>query len=658
MEPTTRGSSDCTSEKSLLMQRLCDDELASVLQWLTLRELCKFDTSMGEKRGRVKLLRVMSSEAVCYERGDEDCRGYMKMPCLAWLRMRGVGVQRLHFNVMLKNKYCANGFIDKTFKQMSNLTDVSCSGWCKDDVLVTLSEHCHRIVSVNFSGCADITDTGITMLAKGCPLIRNLVLAFCRKISDIGVKALALGCRSIISIDLNTCELISDDAITLLAMQCPLIETVNLSSCPKVSNVSIKALSVGCRLIKVLLLRCTGSCMGRISDDAIELLVERCPLLQILDLDNQYALTDKTINAVAMHSKQIRILRLQDCRINHASFDQLGERCLFLESVMVGMHHEHHQKEVDSRLYATWRMERKQLYQYAARGNVDDLKLLLKQGGAAFINCAYDRYGTTALCAASAAGRTAVVKALLSMPDIDFNRGSEISPLYIASQNGHTEVVKALLAMPGILLNNTYRNGDTPLGIASMNGHTDVVQALLNMANIDVNESQWGYTPLYRTVCNKKCKIEVVKTLLTKPGIDINKAHPSLERTPLWEAAFNGHTEIVKTLLDMPGIDVNKTNKSDRDGDGLPPLYWAIYRGTAEMAKTLLAMPGINVNKAHDRSLPLHWAINKDNTEIVKTLLDMPGIDVNKEDKYRNTPLRLAKNEEIRNLLSARGATA
>jgi len=237
----------------------------------------------------------------------------------------------------------------------------------------------------------------------------------------------------------------------------------------------------------------------------------------------------------------------------------------------------------------------------------------------AAINADVDEDGNAALHRAAEEGNTAEVRRILAIPGVDVNlKGKwEGTPLLWASNKGHVEVVKVLLAAPGIDVNKADKDGQTPLYLASKEGHT-----------------------------------EVVKLLLAVPGIDVNRAHKDGE-TPLVVACKLGKSEVVKVLLAAPGIDVNRADKY-----GNTPLHWASVQGRTEVVKVLLAAPGINVNGAEKGGrTPLYAASWKGHSEVVKLLLGAPGVDVNQADLDGNTPLTKAKNDKIRVLLRAAGAT-
>ena len=81
--------------------------------------------------------------------------------------------------------------------------------------------------------------------------------------------------------------------------------------------------------------------------------------------------------------------------------------------------------------------------------------------------------------------------------------------------------------------------------------------------------------------------------------------------TELEEAIINENTEIIKTLLARPDIDVNKSSQS-----GSTPLFRAIFHCSAQHVRLLLAHPNIDVNKG-----ALCYAASRGYVEIVSMLL-------------------------------------
>ena len=120
-------------------------------------------------------------------------------------------------------------------------------------------------------------------------------------------------------------------------------------------------------------------------------------------------------------------------------------------------------------------------------------------------------------------------------------------------------------------------------------------------------------------------KTEILKILI-EHNADVNLP-TKLGHTPLMIAVQNGHAEIIKTLVTAPGIDVNQAELHD----GLTPLLIAIksVRRDVNTVTALLAAPGIDVNLPTGCGFtPLMIAVQKKDIEIVTLLLNADGIEV------------------------------
>ena len=65
-------------------------------------------------------------------------------------------------------------------------------------------------------------------------------------------------------------------------------------------------------------------------------------------------------------------------------------------------------------------------------------------------------------------------------------------------------------------------------------------------------------------VASQQGHTEIVKILMARPDIDVNKALTSDGRTALIVASQKGHTEIVEKLMARPDIGVNKALNQQR----------------------------------------------------------------------------------------------
>ncbi|KAF7679264.1 hypothetical protein GT037_003012 [Alternaria burnsii] len=189
---------------------------------------------------------------------------------------------------------------------------------------------------------------------------------------------------------------------------------------------------------------------------------------------------------------------------------------------------------------------------------------------------------------AAAHGRAGVVGLLLKYKIVDPNlvpkfRG--LSPINIAASRGHFETVEKLLEYPGIILDSGTEWGNyttNPLLLACRKGYVEIVQLMLK--------------------------------IFDERGLDVNDTSGSFyKRTPLQTAVFYGHTEIVKLLLLRQDIGVNKIVGSTR----LSTCQVAAWRGHAQTLAVLLEHPRTdqgNVKNGRDSLLfeaarGAHWLL-------------------------------------------------
>ncbi|KAK0439051.1 ankyrin repeat-containing domain protein [Desarmillaria tabescens] len=150
---------------------------------------------------------------------------------------------------------------------------------------------------------------------------------------------------------------------------------------------------------------------------------------------------------------------------------------------------------------------------------------------------------------------------------------------------------------------------------------------------------------------------EAVKLLLSRGDVDFNQADPETGRTPLMEAAREGHEEMVKAILDF------------RES----ALFRTIYDAHQGVFGTLPATTGINAalnNKGADSPLPiamhytrsdtplgrvdpdaqspltqwtpLFYAAESGHPNIIEMLLQTGQVDVNRRDHEGHTALMVA----------------
>ncbi|KAH9484680.1 hypothetical protein JR316_0001579 [Psilocybe cubensis] len=307
-----------------------------------------------------------------------------------------------------------------------------------------------------------------------------------------------------------------------------------------------------------------------------------------------------------------------------------------------------------------------------------------------------DLNGRTALLYACLKDRTDVARLLLRTPGIEVNAQDENghTALLLAATKNSLEIFKGLLGIPGLNPDLRDRNGLTALSVAVLRGHNNIVQAFFPVSNTNLDISNHKVTmALFRAAV--KSHVPIVNILLTSGSINPNvyirgpdrlyeffrmqlrySARKHIDHaegmTPLMIASSAGQTDVVKCLLTIPGIDVNLGNQPSHilvsytsgsndypnmdsflagldlkhtcfDCCGITALMFAAGHGRVDVLHCLLTVSGIDVNGQDcDGLTALMYASWMGYPCCVDTLLGSLEVDVNIQDKWGNTALTWA----------------
>ena len=181
-----------------------------------------------------------------------------------------------------------------------------------------------------------------------------------------------------------------------------------------------------------------------------------------------------------------------------------------------------------------------------------------------------------------------------------------------------------------------------------------------------------GVTPIYWAAY--RGHTESVKILA--PLTDDPNAPNNAGATPIFWAAIKGHTEIVKILAPLtekpnaPAKDQTPISwaayggytesvkilapltddPNAPDNAGVTPISWAAERGHTEIVKILAPLTENPNAPDENGKTPIYWAAYNGHTEIVKILVPLTD-NPNAPDNNRQTPIDVAKTDEICHIL-------
>ena len=162
---------------------------------------------------------------------------------------------------------------------------------------------------VNPIRCDQITDIGISALARSCPQLSNIDLHDCKQITDIGMSALARSCSNLYSIKLSSCDQITDMGISEIAHRCSHLNDIDISFCDQVTDMGISALAHSCPTLSNINLTFSRNK----TDEGISAIANSCHLLSDINISFCEQITDVGISALACRCHFLRRISLIDC---------------------------------------------------------------------------------------------------------------------------------------------------------------------------------------------------------------------------------------------------------------------------------------------------------------------------------------------------------
>ncbi|XP_018417323.1 PREDICTED: inversin [Nanorana parkeri] len=222
----------------------------------------------------------------------------------------------------------------------------------------------------------------------------------------------------------------------------------------------------------------------------------------------------------------------------------------------------------------------------AGKGSDETLKVMLELDSELEINRT-DKYGGTALHAASLSGHISTIRILLQNgAQVDAADVMKHTPLFRACEMGHREVIYTLIK-GGAKVHLVDKDGRSPLHWAALGGNANVCQILIEN-NINPNAQDYE------------------------------------GRTPLQCAAYGGYIGCMEVLME------NKADPNIQDKNGRTALHWSCNNGYLDAVKLLLhynAFPN-QMESTEERYTPLDYALLGGHQEVIQFMLEHGALSI------------------------------
>lgn len=192
-----------------------------------------------------------------------------------------------------------------------------------DEAVLAFAANCPNILEIDLQQCRLVGNAPVTsLLVKGLSL-RELRLANCDLVDDSAFLALPAGrpFEHLRIIDLTSCARITDRAVERIIEAAPRLRNVVLAKCRNITNQAVFAIS---KLGKNLHFVHLGHCVN-VTDEAVKRLVEKCNRIRYIDLGCCIHLTDESVTRLAFLPKLKRIGLVKCNNITDASVYKLAQ---------------------------------------------------------------------------------------------------------------------------------------------------------------------------------------------------------------------------------------------------------------------------------------------------------------------------------------------
>jgi F-box and leucine-rich repeat protein GRR1 len=174
-----------------------------------------------------------------------------------------------------------------------------------DDAVLAFAEHCPNILEIDLHQCRLIQNEPVTALLAQGRSLRELRLASCELVDDGAFLSLPKNrtYEHLRILDLTSCARLTDRAVEKIIDAAPRLRNLVLAKCRNITDASVFAIS---RLGKNLHYVHLGHC-GHITDEAVKRLVHCCNRIRYIDLGCCIHLTDDSVTKLATLPKLKRI---------------------------------------------------------------------------------------------------------------------------------------------------------------------------------------------------------------------------------------------------------------------------------------------------------------------------------------------------------------
>ncbi|KXJ92590.1 hypothetical protein Micbo1qcDRAFT_117979, partial [Microdochium bolleyi] len=211
-------------------------------------------------------------------------------------------------------KYLTDSGLIPLVNKNSHLLALDVSGVenITEATILEIATHCRRLQGLNMTSCKNVPNSSLVTLAESCKYIKRLKLNECAQVNDEAVLAFAYNCPNILEIDLHNCKAVGNEPITALMARGQSLRELRLAMCEKIDDTAFLNLPPF-KVYEHLRILDLTSC-ARLTDRAVERIIDAAPRLRNLVLAKCGNITDTAVYAISKLSKNLHYVHLGHCR--------------------------------------------------------------------------------------------------------------------------------------------------------------------------------------------------------------------------------------------------------------------------------------------------------------------------------------------------------
>ena len=265
---------------------------------------------------------------------------------------------------------CCPNLKSLSIKSCKYITDIGVQYICID---------CSNLETIDLSRSptdehgGNITDQGLADLTQACTQLKDINISNCQNVGDLGFTNIAINCPGIQTIHANGCLQLTDKSVAKVSSESSHLRTLSLDGCLQLtvvffskalSNLSLREISTeNCHRISDLNMKTTEipailpnlpgyriqsrvrhltmSFCTQVDDNFVINLSHFCPELKFLDIRGCHKLTDKAIDVLAQKCTLLEMLdisggsALQATKLTDASCSSIAEYCKRLKHLYI-----------------------------------------------------------------------------------------------------------------------------------------------------------------------------------------------------------------------------------------------------------------------------------------------------------------------------------